>query len=149
MILCVTINPCVDRTIWLRSLAPTGVMRGVKTRVVAGGKGNNVARVLRRLGHDVVSLNLLGQETGAQVANLITREDDASLCAVWIQNPTREVVTVVEENTHRQAAYVEPGPEVTPAERDALMRACHRLIDRADWIVLSGSAPLSARTRSS
>ena len=58
MILTVTANPLIDRTLWLESFHPGKIHRAVKTSEIAGGKGINVARMIKNLGapvHAVVS----------------------------------------------------------------------------------------------
>ncbi len=50
MILCVTLNPCLDKTLTVPSWRPGDLVRGVAVREVVGGKGNNVARAVERLG---------------------------------------------------------------------------------------------------
>ena len=51
MILCVTLNPCLDKTLTVPSWRPGELVRGTRVREVVGGKGNNVARALKR--HDL------------------------------------------------------------------------------------------------
>ena len=50
MILCITLNPCLDKTLTVPPWRPGDLVRGVAIREVVGGKGNNVARALQRLG---------------------------------------------------------------------------------------------------
>ena len=50
MILCVTLNPCLDKTLTVPPWQPGDSIRGLAVREVVGGKGNNVARALTRLG---------------------------------------------------------------------------------------------------
>ena len=46
MILCVTLNPCLDKTLTVPPWRPGDLVRGTAIREVVGGKGNNVARAL-------------------------------------------------------------------------------------------------------
>ena len=52
MILCVTLNPCLDKTLTVPSWKPGDLVRGTELRHVVGGKGNNVARALLNLGRN-------------------------------------------------------------------------------------------------
>ena len=68
MILCVTLNPCLDKTLIVPAWRPGDSVRGRAVREVVGGKGNNVARALTRLGRSVRPATFLGGPVGAVVA---------------------------------------------------------------------------------
>ncbi len=64
-IITVTLNPCIDKTITVDGFSEGGLNRIQKVRTDAGGKGINVAKVLKRFGAEVVALGILaagGQE---------------------------------------------------------------------------------------
>ena len=50
MILVVTPNPCIDKTLFVESIIPKPKIKVEKVKEIAGGKGSNVSRVLRQLG---------------------------------------------------------------------------------------------------
>ncbi|WP_460370917.1 PfkB family carbohydrate kinase, partial [Actinocorallia lasiicapitis] len=64
MILTVTLNPALDVTYAVPFWAAHTTNRVVEVRERAGGKGVNVARVLRALGQDVLALGLCGGPAG-------------------------------------------------------------------------------------
>jgi 1-phosphofructokinase family hexose kinase len=144
MILCVTLNPCVDRTLFVEKLDLDKIISARRTKCIPGGKGNNVARVLKTFGADCDSFVLLGGNTGKMVEDMLRRQDGITPIAFWTQAATREVVTVVEEGTHRQVAFKEPGPEITPTERKGLMALLRNLVGRYEWVVFSGTVPCPA-----
>jgi tagatose 6-phosphate kinase len=134
MIVTVTPNLALDVTYELPELRPGHAhrVRAVHTR--AGGKGVNVARVLRSLGHDVLVLGPVGGATGEAV-----RADlDASGLAhdlVPCAGETRRTVTIVAGG--EATSLAEPGPVIAPDEWAAL----EARIPDADVLVLSGSLP--------
>lgn len=71
MILTVTLNPCVDKTIFIKNLGIGRIIRADGVKLIAGGSGNNVARVVRTLGSPVLALNLLGGGYGDIIAGLL------------------------------------------------------------------------------
>jgi 1-phosphofructokinase family hexose kinase len=144
MILCVTLNPCIDRTVFVDKLELDKIIAGRRSRCIPGGKGNNVARVLNTLGVAVDSLVLLGGHTGRLVEDLIREQDGITPITFWVRGATREVVTAVEERSHRQIALKEPGSKVTPAERKGLIELFRPLVERYDWVVFSGTVPCPA-----
>lgn len=73
-----TLNPAVDATYWLNGLVVGGANRARRMRRAAAGKGVNVARVMRRLGHDVIATGLLGGDNGHFIESSLVGEGVAS-----------------------------------------------------------------------
>jgi tagatose 6-phosphate kinase len=134
MIVTVTPNLALDVTYELGDLRPGRAHRVRAAHARAGGKGVNVARVLRSLGHDVLVLGLAGGATGDAVrADLDAAgiPHDLTPCA----GETRRTVTVVADG--EATLLREPGPAVAPDEWAAL----EARIPDADVLVVSGSLP--------
>ncbi len=145
MILTVTLNPCIDKTVLIGKLRVGEIIRADKVRKIAGGKGVNVARVVRNLGESVLALVMVGGRTGEEIMDLIER-DGIPARGVRIADSSRTVTTVLDTGLHAQTAYVEPGHQVTPQEADRFKNVFARLLvaARPDLIVFSGSSPCSA-----
>ncbi|MCM5705397.1 1-phosphofructokinase [Larsenimonas salina] len=60
-VVAVSLNPALDLSIGVEALALGEVNRSHTSRLDAAGKGNNVARVLAALGHDVAVTGFLGE----------------------------------------------------------------------------------------
>jgi tagatose 6-phosphate kinase len=134
MIVTLTPNLALDVTYELPELRPGRTHRVRAVHARAGGKGVNVARVLRSLGHDVLVLGLAGGPTGDAVrADLDAAglPHDLAPCA----GETRRTVTVVAGG--EATTFGEPGPVVTAGEWAAL----EARIPEADVLVVSGSLP--------
>jgi tagatose 6-phosphate kinase len=106
-----------------------------------GGKGNNVARVLRGLGHDVTATGFLGGNPGEFIeAGLL--DAGVTPCFVWLKGQeSRTCHTVLDEATGTPTEILESGPEVTVDEREELLRRLPAMARDADVAVISGSAP--------
>lgn len=142
MLVTLTPNPCVDKTLYLEEIALGSFMRAGRCTCVAGGKGVNVARAARRLGLESTAVTLVGGAPGRHVVEMIEGQDGGVCAPVWIAGMTRTITTVVEEATGRQTAFFEPGPAVTEAEGAALAAQFSRaLADGARWATLNGTAP--------
>jgi tagatose 6-phosphate kinase len=134
MIVTVTPNLALDVTYEVAELRP-GVTNRVQTvHARAGGKGVNVARVLRSLGHDVLVLGLAGGPTGDAVRMDLEASGLAHDLAP-AAGETRRTVTVVAGGEATMLS--EPGPAVGPREWAAL----EARVPDADVLVLSGSLP--------
>lgn len=138
MIVTVTPNPSIDRTVAL----PTELVRGAVQRVRAvstepGGKGVNVSRALTLAGLDTIAV-LPAAEHDPIVAALRSR--GVPFHAVPIAGAVRTNLTITESDG-TTTKLNEPGAGIDPAVRDALTQA---ILDRAalaSWVVLSGSLP--------
>src|SRR5512138_1568438 len=88
MILCLTPNPAIDRTLLLPGLTAGNVHRAETVIVVAGGKGLNVARVIRTLGGEPLCMGFTGGHAGRLLADLAQNEGLNS-CWTWTDSETR------------------------------------------------------------
>src|SRR3954453_2589148 len=75
MILCVTLNPCLDKTLTVPPWQPGDSVRGRAVREVVGGKGNNVARALTGLGRQARPVAFLGGDVRDRCGLLLRRDD--------------------------------------------------------------------------
>lgn len=140
MIVTVTPNPAWDVTYHLERVVWDGANRPSTVAGRAGGKGVNVARVLRGLGVPVTAVAPLGGPVGERIrADLATA--DIALAAVAVAEETRCTTTVVESAGGGATSFNEPGRAMTPREWAALVVAVRELLHGACVLVLSGSLP--------
>lgn len=143
MILTVTPNLAVDITYLLDELKVGDTNRAKHVAARAGGKGVNVARVLRSLGAEAMVTGLAGGTTGDAA---LTDLDAAGIAhrLVRIAGETRKTVTCVSESDGDATIINEPGPEVDDREWNQLCARVRELANTADVVVLSGSLPQGA-----
>lgn len=123
MILTVTPNPCVDKTVYLDKIELGTFMRAPRYSCVPGGKGSNVARAVQAMGGQARAFVVVGSHTGAHVVDMITNDDGVECVPFWVASPTRTITTVLEETIHRQTAFFEPGSAITDEEGAKLVQA--------------------------
>ena len=94
MIVTLTLNPSVDRTVEVETLARGEVMRALGVRVDPGGKGINVSRALAANGLPTRAVVTVG---GAEGEHLVTLQRDTGIeiVPVRIQGAIRSNITVV------------------------------------------------------
>ena len=133
MIVTLTPNPSIDRTITVADLALGEVNRATSSRIDPGGKGVNVSRALHANGHDTLAVLPLGGPDGATLGRLL---DDAGVpfVPVTFSGHTRTNIALVDPNGVTTKVN-EPGPSLSEATLEALVQA---IPDDADWVVLSG-----------
>lgn len=110
MILVVTPNPCLDRTLFVKENKLEKHIEVQKVQELAGGKGSNVCRVLQKLGKTPLHLLFLGGYVGKRVFRLL-QLDNVESRVVWTKAMTRVVVTVVDQHWH-QTVYFDPPPKI-------------------------------------
>ncbi len=144
MILTVTPNPCVDKTVYIPSMEPGGRYRAQRYSCIPGGKGTNVSRAVKALGGDTKALVLVGGHPGRHVVDMIREQDAVACIPCWCEAPTRTITTVLETELGRQTAFFEPGPELTPEEAENLVSTAIEALQDAALLTLNGTVPCSA-----
>lgn len=139
MIVTLTPNPSLDRTVEVAELVRGAVLRADAQHLDAGGKGVNVARALAAHGHPATAVVPLGGLDGDELGALLERLELAT-SVVPVTGATRSNLAVVEADgttTKLNAA----GPELSEPEVTALLEATRHAAVDADWVVACGSLP--------
>ena len=140
MIVTVTLNPALDRTLTVPSITFNEMIRATATRLDWGGKGFNVARALRALGQDVLATGFVGGTTGRMLEQGL---NDLGIATdfVHIAGETRTNVVITDQAAERYVKVNETGPQVQPAECTAFLELVQQRVQPQDIWVLSGSLP--------
>jgi len=145
VILTVTLNPAVDETLVVHQLQLGETNRIKETDLDPGGKGLNVARVVKRLGRPVVGAMLLGGETGHFIRNRLAREG-VDIAAVEIAGKTRVNISVFDESSGVQTNLNHEGPHVDASELHAFESKLGEWLPEAVIMAVGGSLPPGAPT---
>ena len=139
-IVTLTPNPAVDISTSVEKIVPVNKLRCTSQLRDPGGGGINVARVVKRLGGDVVAIYPIGGATGDLLRRLVERENVPSQTSTIAQE-TREDFSVTEISSGQQYRFVLPGPQLNEAE----WRECLDLVAKIEpfprFLVGSGSLP--------
>jgi len=139
-IVTLTINPSIDVATSVERVAPFHKLRCGAERRDPGGGGINVARVMKRLGADVIAMYPTGGAIGQLLRRLVDLEGVPGL-TIPTSGETREDFTVVDETTGKPYRFVLPGPLVSESEWRACLDAFTTLDERVRFVVVSGSLP--------
>jgi len=137
MIVTVTLNPSLDRTLRIEHLRPGAVHRALETSTDPGGKGVNVARALAAHGAAVLTVLPVGATTGAAVVDLLT-ESAVPHVAVPVEGRTRVNVSLAELDG-TTTKINEPGQPLSAREMAAVTDAVISRVRPGDWVVTAGS----------
>lgn len=142
MILTVTLNAAIDRTVAVPSFRQGNRHRAVDATTVAGGKGVNIARALKLLDRPVIATGLAGGSTGARLMERLA-EESILTDFTWIAGESRTNLAVIDPTTGEQTEINERGPDVTAEELDRFLEKLLYLARGARICVIAGSLPPS------
>jgi 1-phosphofructokinase family hexose kinase len=140
MILTVTLNAALDRTLVVPNISLAHQHRATDSLMLPGGKGVNIARALKRLGEPVIATGMAGGRIGTLIAEELTSEgilNDFVRC----QAESRTSVAIVDPMTLMQMEVNESGPGVDAAEIETFFEKLGYLAKAARLVVLAGSLP--------
>jgi 1-phosphofructokinase family hexose kinase len=140
MILTVTLNPALDRTMTVPNFQAGMRHRATDTVILPGGKGINVARTVKALGRPVIATGFVGGRKGDQIVADLNGE--GILCDfVRVAGESRISTAVVDPATNAITEINEQGPEIQPEELEALFDKLDYLGRAVEIVVLAGSVP--------
>jgi len=139
-IVTLTMNPALDVSTAIGQVEPTHKLRCEAAVQHPGGGGINVARVIARLGGEVLALYPAGGVTGKLLGSLLAAEK-VPADTVPIAGETRESFSVHERGSGLDYRFVLPGPVLAQDEWQACLDRALALAPDADLFVASGSLP--------
>jgi 1-phosphofructokinase family hexose kinase len=140
VIVTVTLNAALDRTVRVPNFQAGARHRSESSIIQPGGKGVNVARALKSLGQPVIATGLAGGRAGTYIIEALTAEGILN-DFVRIQQESRTSTAVIDPTNNQQTEINEYGPHVTEAELAVLVDKVRYLSRGADLFVFSGSLP--------
>ncbi len=143
MILTVTLNAAIDRTVAVPNFRLGHRHRAVESRTVAGGKGINVARALKLLGRPVIATGFAGGPTGNRLLEQL-RTEAVLTDFTRIAAETRINLAVIDPTSGEQTEINERGPAVSAEEVKTFVTRLGYLADGAKLCVLAGTLPPGA-----
>ncbi|HWP33173.1 MAG TPA: 1-phosphofructokinase family hexose kinase [Solirubrobacterales bacterium] len=143
MIITVTLNAAIDRTVAVPNFRLGHRHRAVESRTVAGGKGINVARALKLLGRPVIATGFAGGPTGSRLLEQL-RDESVLTDFTRIAAESRINLAVIDPTSGEQTEINERGPAVSPEEVEVFVSRLGYLAEGAKLCVLAGSLPPGA-----
>jgi tagatose 6-phosphate kinase len=140
MILIVNLNLAVDCIVHLDALTPGEVHRTSDVERLPGGKGVNVARVLKALGEPALLTGMTGGRAGDLIQHGLESEELPSSC-VPVKNESRTCIILDDQATRTQTVINEAGALVSEEELTAFLEHYAQLLSTSDMVVITGSLP--------
>lgn len=136
MLLTVTLNPSVDISYHLDTLALNTVNRVKDVKKTAGGKGLNVTRVAHLLGMEVLATGILGGSLGTSIEHQLT---DSHIRHFFLHTnqEARNCIAILHDGM--QTEILEAGPTLTSDHQQAFLDHFETLLDNVTVVTMSGS----------
>ena len=140
MIYTITLNPALDRTLWIQKVRDDVSNRILEEKSFAGGKSVDVSKVLKNLGVDNIALGFVGGFAGRELEGRLLNEG-IETDFVRVSGETRTNIIIHETGTGKQLAFNASGPEIKP---DELMQFIEQLekLPCGEVVAIGGSIPL-------
>jgi len=140
MIVTVTLNPALDKTLTINQLKLGESNCIMSYRYDPGGKGLNVSRIVNELGRDTVALGFLGGDIGLHIRSALDRMG-LKHDFVEIPNNTRTNISLLDVAKPPATEFNDPGPQITEEELLELEARLLKYLKNADLVVFAGSIP--------
>jgi 1-phosphofructokinase/tagatose 6-phosphate kinase len=140
VIVTVTLNAAVDRTLTVPNFQRGQRHRASEGLTLAGGKGINIARALKRLGVPVIATGLAGGGTGMRIVEELTGEAILN-DFVRIEDVSRTSTAIVDPTGGSYTEVNEWGPHVSAEELEILLEKLAYLSRAGDHVIFAGSLP--------
>jgi 1-phosphofructokinase family hexose kinase len=140
MIITVTLNAAIDKSLSVPNFRLGRRHRTVEQRTMAGGKGVNIARALKALGQPVIATGMAGGATGTRIVDELTAESILN-DFVRIREESRTNTSVLDPTDGQQTEINERGPSVSEHEVELFRDKLLYLARGAAIVVFAGSIP--------
>jgi len=136
-IITITLNPAIDKSTSIASLAAGKKLRCSSPCFEPGGGGVNVSRAIHKLGGETTAIYFAGGHTGEFYKQLLDAEGILSV-VIKTKNYLRENLIVFDHSSGRQYRFTMPGPYIYEQEWQEILKTIEEH-DHADFMVVSGS----------
>ncbi|AVX21189.1 1-phosphofructokinase [Carboxydocella sporoproducens DSM 16521] len=139
----VTLNPALDKTVTVEGFTAGSLNRVQEVRLDPGGKGVNVARVLKNFGVSVLATGFIA---GMQGKLLLKALEDEGITTAFVSVPgeTRTNLKVVDLATRQTTEINEPGFVVDSARMQTFYQLLDSVLEQTAYLILGGSLPQGA-----
>ncbi|MGB4590522.1 MAG: PfkB family carbohydrate kinase, partial [Clostridiaceae bacterium] len=137
MVITVTLNPAMDKTLTLDEFSLGEVNRVTLIRQDIGGKGINVSKVLKEFAIESVAIGFLGK-TNEEVFRNELKQKGITDKFISIEGSIRTNTKIIDKKSNKVTEINEPGPLVTPIDLTKFYLLFDDLVKPEDIVVLSG-----------
>ncbi len=139
-IVCVALNPAVDRTLEVPGLTLGEHLQGRLLSRQPAGKAVNVARLLQNLGRGCILTGFIGEGERAMFESSFDSKIVRSQL-FGVASATRESITLVDPEVSGETHIRVPGEAISEEDQERLTKKLKILAKPGVWMVFAGSLP--------
>lgn len=140
MILCMTLNAAIDKTVEVDGFKLNAIHRPSSVLMLPGGKGCNVGRALQTMGVNAMVSGLVGGHAGNFIDSGLQRE---GLRTAFAHTPfeSRTCLSILDRQASTLTEIYEKGESIPAQAQSELLQIYQRLLPESELVILSGSLP--------
>ena len=140
MIITITLNTAIDRTLFIDEFIWDRTIRATESVIGMGGKATDASWILGELNHPNVAAGFAAGEVGNQIERML--QDRGSMTDfVWVEGESRTNIIVVSNKGKGQSTLVSGGLIISDHHLDQFIEKYRCLLSKADCILIGGSVP--------
>uniref|UniRef100_A0A7V3RFG4 1-phosphofructokinase family hexose kinase n=1 Tax=Mesoaciditoga lauensis TaxID=1495039 RepID=A0A7V3RFG4_9BACT len=143
MIFTLTMNPSLDRYLYIDDLVSDDSIRVKKIEDYAAGKGIDVSRVIKEMGETAIAICPLGGSNGERIEFMLDNEK-VLYAAVRIKEETR--MNIIVQSSKGQYRLNLPGKPLTTNEYEMILDMLNTVLRKGDTLIASGSLPAGLKS---
>lgn len=140
MIITVTLNPALDKTLTLPGFAVNTVNRVQHIRLDPGGKGINVSKAVKALGGKTLCLGVLGGAPGGYIKSALDALELPNDMVITGEQ-TRTNIKIIDPVLQTNTDINEPGSPITSKTLSAVWTRLIQMVKPGDTVVFAGKNP--------
>lgn len=140
MIITLTLNPAIDKTLTLDSFNPAQMNRAVSGTQDPGGKGINVSKVIKALQGESVAMGIIGGSAGDFIETDLVKKGIRT-DFIKVDDPTRTNLKIFCKDNQETIEVNEAGPIISTETLEELRDKMLGQIVEGTICVVSGSVP--------
>ncbi len=138
MIFTLTLNPALDRFLYVDKLIQDDTVRVKKIKDYPAGKGIDVSRVINELKGHTVAITIVGGNNGNRLLQMLD-EEGVVYTNVIVDEETRMNILIQEKE--KQYRMSMKGPNVKQIDQNKIIKTIDMLVRENDTVVLTGTPP--------
>ena len=140
MILTMTLNTSIDKTMLIPQFEWDETIRSEESVVGMGGKGTDASWILGELGIESLALGFAAGRTGRQVEEML-QERGALTDFTWVEGDSRTNIILIDQEKKRQSTITANSLKITTEHIKLLLKKYEELVENAKSIIIGGSLP--------
>jgi len=140
-VLTITLNPVLDRTLYINNFQIGKTLIADEVKNYAGGKGVNVSRALKTMGFSTLASGII-PETGSGFYLSILDNEGIPHNFLKVKGNLRINTTIITNVSDSETHIREKGPSLSPADKDKFLKMIKETLPHFNAIAFSGSIPM-------